>query len=127
MERHKFIREFRKAQPELDMEYADSVASGCLDRCHDRFPDYPRGHMNMVSSMEECAEFTEALSQRMRGRTDDNWGILEEMADVILSFMCVAQIYHISHEDIIKALNIKLDRESARIEDHLAGIGEQEG
>ena len=70
MERMLFIKQFVAAKPGLDMEHIDMVISQCLDRCHDKFPEYPRGHMNLMTTMEEAAELVEAISRRMRGRTD---------------------------------------------------------
>lgn len=97
------------------------VISQCLDRCHDKFPEYPRGHMNLMTTMEEAAELTESISRRMRGRTQDNYDILQEMADVIMAIWCVAQIYGISHESIEKAINVKIEQEKDRIVQHAQG------
>lgn len=122
MERMLFIKQFVAAKPGLDMEHIDMVISQCLDRCHDRFPEYPRGHMNLVAAIEETAEFAESVSRRMRGRTQDNYDILQEMADVIIAIWCVAQIYGISHESMEKAINVKIEQEKDRIVQH-AGAG----
>lgn len=125
MERMLFIKQFVAAKPGLDMEHIDMVISQCLDRCHDKFPEYPRGHMNLMTTMEKAAELVEAISRRMRGRTDDNYDILQEMADVIMAIWCVAQIYGISHESIEKAINVKIGQEVSRIEDHSHGLKTQ--
>lgn len=81
--------------------------------------------MNLMTTMEEAAELVEAISRRMRGRTDDNYDILQEMADVIMAIWCVAQIYGISHESIEKAINVKIGQEVSRIEDHSHGLKTQ--
>lgn len=86
---------------------------------------FERGHMNLITTMEEAAELTEAISLRMRGRVTDNYGVLEEMADVIMAIWCVGQILGISHEDIQKAINVKIDREALRIRDHKAEMETQ--
>lgn len=118
MERMLFIKQFVAAKPGLDMEHIDMVISQCLDQCHDKFPEYPRGHMNLMTTMEEAAELTESISRRMRERTQDNYDILQKMADVIIAIWCIAQIYGISHESIEKAINVKIEQEVGRIEDH---------
>lgn len=125
MDRGLFISRFAITKPGLDMSNIDNIISACLDRCHDKYPEYPRGHMNLVTTMEESAELVEAISQRMRGRTSDNYDILQEMADVIMAIWCVAQIYDISHEDIQKAINVKIGQEIERIMDHANGLKTQ--
>ena len=77
--------------------------------------------MNLMTTMEEAAELTESISRRMRGRTQDNYNILQEMADVIIAIWCVAQIYGISHESIEKAINVKIEREKDRTVQHAQG------
>lgn len=125
MNREAFIQQFQMADGYLDMNRIDQIISECLDRCHDKYPEFERGHMNLITTMEEAAELTEAISLRMRGRVTDNYGVLEEMADVIMAIWCVGQILGISHEDIQKAINVKIDREALRIRDHKAGMETQ--
>lgn len=119
MEKFLFTQQFVSTKPGLDMKDIDTVVSQCIDRVHDEFPEYPRGHMNLVTTMEEAAEFAESISRRMRGRTDDNYDILQEMADVIIGILCTAQIYGISHESIEKAVNVKIKQEKDRIMQHI--------
>ncbi len=118
MDRQKFIEQFQKAQPGLDMDEIDKIINGCLDRCHDNFISYEWGHMNLVSAMEEMGELMQAISQRMRGRTNDNYDILQESADVITSIWCICQVFGITHEDLQKAINVKMEREAGRILEH---------
>lgn len=86
------------------------------------YPDFPEGHFNCTSAMEELAELISVISQRMRGRAD-NYDILEEMADVILSILCVSKVYGITKEDICRAVNVKLKREymkqKGKVEDNI--------
>lgn len=125
MDGKEFIEKFCRASGELDMKRIGAIITGCVNRCDDKYPQYEHGHMNIVSTMEECAELIEAISRRMRGRTDDNFEVMEEIGDVILSILCVAEIFGISHMDIRKAINVKMDREAGRIEQHLKGIETQ--
>ena len=118
MDRQKFIEKFVTASDSLDQAYINETVSKCLDRCHDLYPEYERGHMNIMSTTEELAELTEAISQRVRKRVTDNYDILQEIGDVYLSILCIAEIFNISHEDIRKAINVKTDREAGRIKEH---------
>lgn len=118
MDRQEFIKKFTSASDSLNQTHIDETISKCLDRCHDLYPEYERGHMNVMSTMEELAELTEAISRRMRKRVTDNYDILQEIGDVYLSILCIAEIFNISHEDIRKAINVKTDREAGRIKQH---------
>lgn len=118
MERQKFIEQFEKADADFDLCTAGYIAERECDRCHDLFPQYERGHMNIITAMEECAELQTALSHRMRERTTDNYEVLEEAADVIFSILILAQVFGFTEEDIIKAVNVKLERTLDRIEQH---------
>lgn len=117
MDRSNFIEQFSTASDQIDMARIDAVITGCVARVDKKYPQYEHGHMNIVSTTEECAELTEAIVHRMRGRAQDNFDVLEEMADVILSILCVGEIFGISHEDIRKAVNVKADREAGRIKE----------
>lgn len=125
MERQKFINNFHTASDSLDMEYINKVIAGALDRFQDKFPQYERGHMNVITTMEETAELIEAISRRLRGRTDDNFDILQEMGDVIIAIWIVARIFGISHTDIKKAINVKIGQEVIRIRQHEQGLETQ--
>lgn len=122
MDRQEFIQTFDEAPDELDMASIQCIVRGCLERCHDKYPQYELGHMNIISTAEELAECTTAISRRVRGRTQDNYEILEEMGDVFLSLMCIAQIFGISETEIKKAINAKAHREAMRIEKHKQGL-----
>lgn len=122
MDKQEFITKFNGVEAVLDMEHVDEVITSCIDRVHDKYPQYERGCMNINSAMEEAAEFIQALSIRKRGRTKDNYNILEEAADVIMAIWCVGQIYGFSHEELLKAINVKIEREVERIEQHKQGL-----
>ena len=117
-----FIKEFAAANEHLDMEQIDKVVSQCLDRYHDKYLEYPRGHMNMITAMEELGELAEAISRRIRGRVSDNYDILQEMADVIIAIWCIGENWSISHSDIRKAVNVKIGQEMNRIAQHTKGL-----
>lgn len=121
MDREKFIEKFDTASDTLDMKHIDTVISDCLDRLHDKYQNN-LNHMIVISTMEESGEYIQALSQRMRGRVEDNYDILQEIGDNILDMLCIGRLFGISHKDIKKAINVKLDREAGRIEQHRQGL-----
>ena len=122
MDKQEFIEKFEEAEPELYQTYTNRVVRECIERVDAKYPKYEHGHMNLVSMTEELAECSEAIIHRMRGRTQDNYDILQEIGDVIIGLLCVAQIYGISENDICKAVNVKLDREAKRIEQWKQGL-----
>ncbi len=114
MERQEFIEKFNKAPDMFFPIWAERVIRDCVKRLDGLYPNMPHGHYNCTSAMEEMAEFTTAVSQRMRGRTQDNYDILQEIGDVYVSVMCIAEVFGISVEDINRAINVKLERESGK-------------
>ena len=65
-----------------------------------------------VIAMEEAAEYSQAVSKKLRGldNLNSDYNLIEEMADVILSMFSVMLDYNISEEEIKKAIKIKIDR-----------------
>ena len=65
-----------------------------------------------VIAMEEAAEYSQAVSKKLRGldNLNSDYNLIEEMADVILSMFSVMLDYDISEEEIKKAIKIKIDR-----------------
>ena len=114
MERNKFIEMFEVAPSTLDMDRMWDIMKGCIRRNMGQNPDFRPGDLS-ICTMEECAELIQAISRRIRGRDKDNYGILEEAADVLIDIMSLVMIHDIPEEDIIKAVNVKLDREAERI------------
>lgn len=79
-------------------------------------------------AQEELAELVQAISKYMREVPDSNMLVLEELADVTIVLSYVRQICGLSLEDLVKAINIKLEREKNRLEriekmDELYGVG----
>ncbi len=116
MDRQKFIDDFLTTSPEVDPSYIENIVQGLLKRLdlkpegQVKFPDFERGCKLMVSMMEESAELIEAISQRLRGRTDDNYSILEESADVVIDVLCALMLFGNSTEDLLKAIEVKCER-----------------
>lgn len=124
MEKSKFIEMFKTAPSTLDMDRMRDVMRGCIRRNMGENPDFRPEDLS-ICTMEECAELIEAVSRRIRGRDKDNYGILEEAADVLIDIMSLVMIYDIPEEDIIKAVNVKLDREAERIREYDESINAQ--
>lgn len=79
-------------------------------------------------AQEELAELIQAISKYMRGTPDSNMLVLEELADVTIVLSYVRQICGFNLEDLVKAINIKLEREKKRLDkiekmDELYGVG----
>lgn len=79
-------------------------------------------------AQEELAELVQAISKYMREVPDSNMLVLEELADVTIVLSYVRQICGFNLEDLVKAMNIKIEREKKRLEriekmDELYGVG----
>ena len=61
--------------------------------------------------MEEFAELTQAISKQIRGY-DNRIGLLEEMADAYICLEFLKSIFNITPEELQKAMDVKLQRES---------------
>ena len=67
-------------------------------------------------AQEELAELVQAISKYMRGTPDSSMLVLEELADVAIILSYVQQICCFDLEDLVKAINIKLEREKKRLD-----------
>lgn len=67
-------------------------------------------------AQEELAELIQAISKYMRSTQDSNMLVLEELADVTIVLSYVQLICGFNMEDLIKAINIKIEREKKRLE-----------
>ncbi len=70
----------------------------------------------LIIAMEEFAECSQAISKSIRFPDQDHVNLTEEVADTIISALMVAKVKGIPFEDIRKAMNVKLERASMRIE-----------
>ena len=72
-------------------------------------------NLKLVIAQEECAELIQAISKKLRGKEQNDMGILEEMADVyiVLEFLKIA--FHFDDNDILSAAEVKLRREKERM------------
>lgn len=121
MDRIDFIARMAAASGTLDEKRLHETAAGCIERCRETRPDLKEGTLNMIGLAEECGELVTVVCQRGRGRAEDNFDILQEMADVILDIVCVSKVLGITNEELMKAINVKVDREADRILEHRLG------
>lgn len=63
--------------------------------------------------MEEMAELQQQISKQIRGY-NDRYGLLEEMADVYISLKLLESIFHITPDEMKKAIDVKLARERSK-------------
>ena len=78
-----------------------------------------------VIAMEEAAEYSQAVSKKLRGldNLNSDYNLIEEMADVILSMFSVMLDYDISEEEIKKAIKIKIDRVEKHNDEYFSNGG----
>ena len=79
-------------------------------------------------AQEELAELIQAISKYMRDTPDSSMLVLEELADVTIVLSYVRQVCGFNLEDLVKAINVKLEREKKRLDriekmDELYGVG----
>jgi NTP pyrophosphatase (non-canonical NTP hydrolase) len=64
----------------------------------------------VVHFSEEVSELTIEISKRLRGRTTDNAGIIEELADVIICVDLMRHMFGITPEQVNEAINEKMKK-----------------
>ena len=79
-------------------------------------------------AQEELSELIQAISKYMRDTPDSSMLVLEELADVTIVLSYVRQVCGFNLEDLVKAINIKIEREKKRLDrikemDELYGVG----
>ncbi len=116
MDRDKFVQQVLAASSDFDAAYVSNVIVECINTIDDEFSedtkdfDFEAGCKMAMLLNEECAELTEEIMHRFRGRTKDNYGILEESADMIINVLCVCMMVGIKPDDLLKAMMLKCRR-----------------
>ena len=72
---------------------------------------------NCVICMEELAELQQEISKQLRNK-GDSYGLLEELADVYICLEMLKKMFNYSSDEIVRAVEIKLDRFERRNEKH---------
>lgn len=109
MKRETFLEEMEKANANaaIDIPWRRQVIQNSINS---NLPDgNPRGHRNLIITMEELSELQKEVSKELRGK-GDRVSILEEMADVEVCMMYLKELLNISDCDIQKAIHVKLER-----------------
>jgi len=107
LDRGKFISQLSTSEKDADMQWIADVLKKSVDS--NLKDGNPRGHRNLIIVMEELSELSKELSKKLRGK-GDQYGILEELADVQLGIYYVQEICGISNDDLHKAMNVKARR-----------------
>lgn len=72
--------------------------------------------MQSVVCMEECSELIQAVSKRLRGKSDATDNLAEEMADVIICLYLLKEMYGITDEQLEEWIARKTARQSKRMQ-----------
>ena len=107
MNKMEFMANLINAKDELDKEYIFNVIKNSIWSTLE--DGNPRGHRQLIITMEELAELSKEISKQLRGRKNDE-AILEEMADVAICFYYLQDILHIDDKILNKAINVKINR-----------------
>lgn len=74
---------------------------------------------NLSILQEECAELIQAISKYNRGLDEGGYGVLEELADVLITTYVVELGELFTDKQIDRACDIKLDRAYDRLPNEL--------
>lgn len=72
--------------------------------------------MQSIVCMEECSELIQAISKRLRGKSDANDNLAEEMADVTICLHLLKEMYGITDEQLEEWIARKTARQSKRMQ-----------
>lgn len=106
MDKDLFIKKMKTSIPMEKDEIMEIITNHVNSNMDD---GYPRGHRNLIVSMEELAELTQEISKVIRNKSD-YITLLEEMADAKLSIYYIQEILKISDETLEKAMAVKMNR-----------------
>ena len=110
MDKLEFEKKFKTAKSELDLKHIDKVLHRSFSPAGDNF----EGFMNLVVVNEEFAECQQQVSKFLRKKSD-HMALLEETADALIGIRYIQKICNISDEELIKAVNVKIERQANRV------------
>lgn len=70
--------------------------------------------LQSVVCMEECAELIQAVSKRLRGKSDPDDNLAEEMADVVICLHLLQDMYGVTDERLGSWIDRKTERQKER-------------
>lgn len=71
-------------------------------------------HLQSVVYMEECSELIQAISKRLRGKSDPDDNLAEEMADVVICLHLLQDMYDVTDERLESWVDRKTERQVER-------------
>ena len=113
MDRQEFAEKMKGASANIDSERMEEVMQAAMRRVNDENEMLPGQVLASMYLMEETGELLAAVNRYMRGRVTGS-DVLQEMADVMLDIIAMADTMGISMQEIVRAVNVKLDREAVR-------------
>lgn len=113
MDRQRFAEKMKTASDHMDARRMEEVMRAAMRRVTDESEMLPGQVLASMYLMEETGELLAAVNRYMRGRVTGS-DVLQEMADVMLDIIAMADAMGISMREIIRAVNVKLDREAVR-------------
>lgn len=70
--------------------------------------------LQSVVCMEECSELIQAISKRLRGKSDPDDNLAEEMADVVICLHLLQDMYDVTDERLESWIDRKTERQKER-------------
>lgn len=70
--------------------------------------------LQSVVCMEECSELIQAISKRLRGKSDPDDNLAEEMADVVICLHLLQDMYDVTDERLESWVDRKTERQAER-------------
>lgn len=113
MDRQRFAEKMKTASDHMDAGRTEEVMRAAMRRVTDESEMLPGQVLASMYLMEETGELLAAVNRYMRGRVTGS-DVLQEMADVMLDIIAMADAMGISMREIVRAMNVKLDREAVR-------------
>lgn len=113
MDRQRFAEKMKTASDHVDAVRVEEVMRAAMRRLTDENEMLPGQVLASMYLMEETGELLAAVNRYMRGRVTGS-DVLQEMADVMLDIIAMADAMGISMREIVRAVNVKLDREAVR-------------
>lgn len=106
MNKEKFVKQLNKDKGVFNRKRCKKIVKKSID--------YSGEHESLIICMEELAELQQAISKNLRGQ-GESIDILEELADVLISIEYIKEIVNISDEELISAINVKINRLRRRL------------
>lgn len=100
MDKSIFEEKFKKANGEITPSFKEEI-----QKSNEQLGEKTK----LVVCMEEAAELSQAISKYYRNKPD-RLNLIEEIGDMVICIESLKQICNITEEEIIKAINVKIDR-----------------